>query len=107
MKRATLSRRRLLAGACQASTATFLALIGGCAGKKPSAACTDPGQLTDSETGLRASLQYTDQASDPAKACSTCAYFHRAADTTECGNCQILNSAVEAKGHCTSWSAKA
>ena len=107
MKIITLSRRTVLAGACQIPTATFLALIAGCTDKKQSVACTDTtGQLTDTETGLRESLQYTDQAPDPATACSTCAYFRRTTETTECGNCQLLNGPVRATGHCASWSAK-
>ena len=107
MKRIAISRRTLLAGACQVPVATFLGLLGGCADKKQSAVCSDPQQLTESEMSMRASLQYTDQTRDPAKACGGCAYFHRAADTADCGNCQILNGPVPVKGHCTSWSAKA
>ena len=106
MKCITISRRTLLAAACQIPVATVFAVISGCADKKPSAACANPGQLSDSETGLRASLQYTDQSPDPAKACGGCAYFRRATETAECGNCQILNGPVDAQGHCTSWSAK-
>lgn len=107
MKRITISRRTLLAGACQVPAATFLVLLGGCAAKKQSSVCADPDQLTESEISLRASLQYTDQSPDPAKACGGCAYFHPASNNAECGNCQILNGPVHVKGRCTSWSAKA
>jgi hypothetical protein len=107
VKRITISRRTLLAGACQVSATTFLGLLGGCADKKQAAVCADPDQLTESEMSIRASLQYTDQSPDLAKACGGCAYFPRAADTAECGNCQILNGPVHVKGHCTSWSARA
>jgi hypothetical protein len=106
MKRIAISRRTLLAGACQISGATVLAVVSGCAEKKPASACVNPDQLSDSERSLRASLQYTDQNPDPTKVCGGCAYFSRAADTAACGNCQILNGPVYAQGHCTSWSAK-
>ena len=106
MKCTTISRRTLLAGACQIPAATVFAVIGGCADKKPSAACASPDLLSDSDKDLRASLQYTDQSPDPAKTCGGCAYLRRAADGAECGNCQILNGPVYAQGHCTSWSAK-
>jgi hypothetical protein len=106
MNRITLSRRALLAAACQAPALTVLAVISGCADRKPAAACADPQQLTDPEKALRASLQYRDQSPDPAKTCRGCVYFGRMADTVECGNCQILNGPVYAQGHCTSWSAK-
>jgi hypothetical protein len=106
MKRITISRRALLAAACQIPAAIVFAVVSGCADKKPSAACANPDQLSDAERGMRASVQYTDQSPDPAKTCGGCAYFRRAADTADCGNCQILNSPVYAQGHCTSWSAK-
>lgn len=106
MKHLSLTRRTLLARACQVPAATLLVLTSGCVDKKRAASCADPTQLSDSDNSLRTSLQYTDHPPDPTKACGGCAYFQSSGETTECGQCVILNGAVAVKGHCTSWTAK-
>lgn len=106
MKNFEVSRRALLGYACQVPAAALFALITGCADRKQAASCADPAQLSDSETSLRASLSYVDDAPDPAKSCSGCAYFQSSEATLACGQCAILNGAVAAKGHCTSWTSR-
>ena len=61
-------------------------------------ACVQP----DSEA-LRTSLNYVSAAADPAAACSHCAFFTADAGGA-CGSCKILSSAVDATGHCDSFS---
>ena len=63
--------------------------------------CTDP-----SSEGLRSSLHYTDAASDPKQACNGCAFFGKENAKQGCGNCVIMSSSVNEKGHCDSWSMK-
>jgi hypothetical protein len=61
-------------------------------------ACVQP----DSEA-LRASLNYVSAAADPAAACAHCAFFTADAGGA-CGSCKILSGAVDATGHCDSFS---
>jgi hypothetical protein len=105
MKEIVISRRALLMRACQLAVAAASVFIAGCAKKDAVAACAAPDQLSSGESSLRASLQYIEQASDSAKACRGCVYFHAAADADSCGKCEILNGAINAHGHCASWSA--
>jgi uncharacterized paraquat-inducible protein A len=102
----TISRRALLIRACQIPAAAIAVSLAACVDKNKTAACADPDQLSQSEISLRASVQYTDRAPDPTKACGGCAYFRASSDATECGRCDILNGSVSVTGHCSSWSAK-
>jgi hypothetical protein len=68
--------------------------------------CTENEDISDSEQAMRNSLEYTDASADPKKTCGGCQYF-MSAGSAECGKCQILNGPANAKGHCTSWTAKA
>ena len=106
MREIKMSRRALLARACQVPVAGAAVFIAGCGENKVAATCGDPKQLTDSENSLRTSVQYTEQTRDPAKSCSGCAFFHAGADAASCGKCDILNGAVSPNGHCMSWSAR-
>lgn len=106
MKHHNLTRRTLLARACQVPAATLFVFAAGCVDKKQAAACADPAQSNDSENALRTSLRYTDHASDPTKACRGCTYFQFSGATGECGKCVILSGTVAATGHCMSWTAK-
>lgn len=66
--------------------------------------CADPDALSGGEQALRASLDYTDRSADAAKACGGCTFFMAGGEM--CGNCQILGGPVDARGHCSSWTAK-
>jgi hypothetical protein len=57
----------------------------------------------DSEP-LRASLNYTATAADPAAACAHCAFFTADPAGGACGQCTILGGAVDRTGHCDSFS---
>lgn len=50
-------------------------------------------------------MHYRVQASDPRQSCSTCSFF-TAEGSGGCGECQIMSGAVDATGHCDSWSPK-
>lgn len=106
MKHLNWTRRTLLARACQLPATTLFVFTAGYTDKKQAAACADPAQLSDSDNSLRTSLQYTDLAADPAKACLGCAYFQSSGETVECGKCVILSGTVAATGRCMSWTAK-
>jgi hypothetical protein len=99
MHRTTSTRRSVL----RLAVALPLAVGAAACGKGPTAgACVDPGQLSEADTTMRASLQYVDNAADPQQACGGCAYFKAAEGG--CGACEILKGPVSATGHCTSWS---
>ena len=67
--------------------------------------CADTKAMDSGEQGMRASLNYTEAGSDPAKTCSACAFFRAAGEG--CGTCTIFNGApANPKGHCDSWGAK-
>jgi high potential iron-sulfur protein len=106
MKPTNMSRRALLVRACEIPVAGVAVFLSACADKQPSSVCVDRDKLNEAESSLRASVQYTDRAPDPANQCRGCAYFRSAAEGAACGTCQILNGPVSATGHCTSWSAK-
>ena len=53
---------------------------------------------------LRASLNYVEVASDPAAACAHCAFFTADSAGGACGACRIMGGAVDAAGHCDSFS---
>ena len=90
-----LSRRQLLLGTLP------LGLAGGVFARAVRAAdaCVQP----DSEA-LRASLNYVVAAADPAAACARCAFFTADPAGGACGACKILGGAVDATGHCDSFS---
>jgi hypothetical protein len=90
-----LTRRQLLLHCAPLGAAALaLARRAGAAG-----ACVQP----DSEA-LRASLNYVSAAPDPAAACAHCAFFTADAAGGACGACKILGGAVDAAGHCDSFS---
>jgi outer membrane murein-binding lipoprotein Lpp len=98
------SRRTLLLGASAAGTL----LLAGCTkdAAKQAAGCADADSLTDQERSLRTSMSYTDVAPNAAEACDGCAFFHASETAPGCGRCDILLGAVDAEGHCQSWSRK-
>jgi hypothetical protein len=63
--------------------------------------CTD-----SASEGLRNSMHYTGAGPDPRQTCSGCAFFNQDGAKQPCGQCVILSSPVNPKGHCDSWSAK-
>jgi High potential iron-sulfur protein len=69
------------------------------------AGCTDPDDLSGAEVALRKSVDYTDLSLDEKTTCRGCAFFKLG--TGECGTCQIVSGLVSARGHCTSWTARA
>jgi hypothetical protein len=77
------------------------------AASKAAAACLDPDELSDSEQSKRDSLDYTDKAPDSKQACRGCAFFNPEKAGAGCGNCEVLGGAVDAKGHCVSWTKRA
>jgi high potential iron-sulfur protein len=62
-------------------------------------ACVQP----ESES-LRASLNYTSTGADAAATCAHCAFFTADPAGGGCGACTILGGAVDAAGHCDSFS---
>jgi hypothetical protein len=86
---------------------SFLVLGLGLALSVGSARADEPKVCAKSYAGdpeRRASLHYTEQAADTAKACEICQYFE---PRGSCGNCRILETLVNPAGTCDSWSRKA
>jgi hypothetical protein len=89
-----LTRRQLLIRALPLGVAGIVVSRASRAGD----ACVGP----DTES-LRASLNYANPGSDAAASCAHCAFF--SADSGgACGACKILGGAVDATGHCDSFS---
>ncbi len=96
-------RRSILTlGLCVSFAANFLK---GSAVLAAAARCTDPDDLSGADLALRKSVEYTDSSLDDKTTCGGCAFFK--ASPGECGTCQIVTGLVSARGHCTSWSARA
>lgn len=94
----SLSRRELVLRALRCGAAAGLA-PGLIARARAADSCVAP----DSE-GLRASLNYSSEAADPAQSCARCAFFSAEGSNAACGNCTILTGPADASGHCDSWS---
>ena len=103
----TRTRRQILLEIARLGLAG-MALFGW-SGCSESDACFDPESWTTGEASLRASLHFAARSPHgEAKQCSGCEFFRpKADDGHACGDCQILQGAVNAKSHCDSWSAKA
>lgn len=78
-----------------------------CMGASARAACVDPDELSDSVQGMRESLEYTETASDPNQSCRGCSFFKPVKARDSCAHCEVLNSPVDAAGHCVSWTKRA
>jgi hypothetical protein len=86
-----------------------VALLGlGACGKSDDSqrVCNSPGQLSDSDLGMRSSLGYVDVSSNPGETCGGCQYFTAQGSGAGCGSCQFLSGQVSSEGRCNSWSAK-
>ena len=100
------TRRSLLRTGVQLSAAgVALTALNACGEDKPKGTvCADPNALSVAENSLRKASHYVEQAPDPAKNCSGCAFFH--AETAPCGKCELFQGPVNQAGHCDSWAAK-
>jgi hypothetical protein len=98
-----ITRRRLLKVGAWLPLISFLHAGAHAAGAVGSArVCVDPDEAGE---GLRKSLHYTEVSPDPQLTCSGCNFF-TAGGSDGCGQCQIMGSAANARGHCDSWSKK-
>ena len=88
----SLSRRQFLLRAVPLGVA-------GIALARAADACVQP----DTES-LRASLNYVSASTDTSAACAHCAFFTADSAGGACGTCTILGGAVDAAGHCDSFS---
>ena len=91
-----LTRRQLLGRALPLALATVVVVARTAAAAD---SCVDP----ESES-LRASLNYTSKADDPATNCAACAFFSPDSARAGCGNCTMKSGRVDATGHCDSFS---
>lgn len=70
--------------------------------------CADPNLMTSAEESVRRTLKYTETASDPAKTCTSCEFFHAPSAAGGCGTCEMFGGKpVNPGGHCDSWSVDA
>lgn len=84
-----------------------LSIIAGTALGRMAAAqevCADLKKLDSGAAALLTSLNYAELSPDPAKTCSSCAFF--TAGAGNCGQCQIVSGPTNPKGHCDSWGPK-
>ena len=96
------TRRALLRGLAALPWLAVCPIGQGCGGAPEG--CVDRAALSASEERMRAAVGYTDVSphGDP-KQCSGCSFFEPRGDG-RCGHCTILSGAVDAGGHCQSWS---
>jgi len=103
-----MTRRAVLQHGMQFSLGGAALLGLGACGKSEDSplACNEPGQLSDSDLGMRSSLGYVDVSANPAETCGGCQYFTAQGTGAGCGSCQFLPGQVSNAGRCNSWSAK-
>jgi hypothetical protein len=94
--------RRVLIGIAAASPLLLLAFDASAQDASP---CVNLDALPMGQKGMRRSLNFKLQSSDPAKRCATCAFFTAASGG--CGKCQLLSGgAVGSTSVCDSWTKK-
>lgn len=76
-----------------------VAALGAAGCKKVPPTCP-PGHMTTNELGVRATLGYVDQTSDPAKPCVRCTQYVPAASGDHCGGCKIMKGPIHPNGYC-------
>lgn len=96
------SRRHFLQHSSRLLAAGVILATSAC-GSKKLAVCVSP---EAENSGLRNSLGYSGQASDPDRPCRDCAFFSQSQDSAHCGQCELLQASVDADGTCNSWSAR-
>jgi high potential iron-sulfur protein len=97
------TRRRLLSISVWLPAIRLLQASARAAGAADTApVCVDRDEAGD---GLRKSLHYAEVSPDQRMTCSGCQFF-TAGGADGCGQCQIMNAAASARGHCDSWSKK-
>jgi hypothetical protein len=70
------------------------------------ASCLDVSGLSTDEVNQRNNVAaYTEQATDPAKPCASCAQFVPTAPD-KCGSCKIVKGPINPQGGCKLWVAK-
>ena len=100
----TLSRRDLIGLA--ACTPLALAAIASAASAQTAQVCVNLDTLSLSQKGMRRSIGFKVQSTDPKKQCGGCAFFK--GTTGACGTCQLLTGgAVFTTSVCDNWAAKA
>jgi hypothetical protein len=115
MDRRTFICRASVAGLAAAGVMLGLTACGG--GKKEESApgasatasrpvadpCNDLTGLTQDELATRTTFKYEAKASDPAKVCTTCNFYHKPVGDSPCGTCTLVKGPIEPGGGCVSW----
>lgn len=96
--RTLLTRRMFGAGALTACAA--LPVIQACSGGRQQLICGSAG-LTAQQNTMRSTLQYTEHAADPNKACKRCALY--TGNETSCGTCTLVAGQIHPEGSCASF----
>ncbi len=95
-------RRKYLRGTLMAglycSTPVLLSACG-----KSAARCADPENLSAGERQMRKTLLYVETSSVEDRNCGNCRFFKAGDTSTDCGQCELLDGAVNLAGHCSSW----
>jgi hypothetical protein len=100
---ANKERRSLLAAGVRISVIVFLPISAARA-----AMCVDPDELGSADRSFRKYVEYTESSTKSSETCSNCASFKPGQpEPSDCGSCQVVAGAINPKGHCTGWSARA
>jgi High potential iron-sulfur protein len=80
--------------------------LSACGKKTEPDSCSDVSALSEPEKMARSALQYNDKSPQADQRCELCSLYQPAADTSQCGTCQIVKGPIHPKGHCTGFVAK-
>ncbi|GAB5450239.1 MAG: high-potential iron-sulfur protein [Halioglobus sp.] len=76
-------------------------LLSGCG--EATARCADPENLSAGERQMRKTLVYVETSAIADRNCGNCRFFHAGDTPSGCGQCELLDGAVNRAGHCSSW----
>ena len=68
--------------------------------------CLDVEGLTEPESAMRTTFQYTDRSMVMGRSCANCALFVVSETGAGCGACLTIKGPIHPKGYCTIWAAQ-
>lgn len=95
----TIPRRQLLG-----VSGSVLLLLDAC--KEDPSSCTDVRGLSETDVGLRKTLEYVDRTPVAAQTCAGCVQWIAPASSDACGGCKVMKGPVHPEGYCKVFTAR-
>jgi hypothetical protein len=99
-----MNRRQFLHQALSAGAGSLgLLVLANCTKGPAELSCQDVSSLSEADRTMRTTLNYVDRSAEPGKACSGCAFYHKAPLPDRCGACTLVKGPINPAGYCTSY----